>query len=109
MDISRSSRSNCCNIVGPSKELPLTDLPTNRDVLAYLNFLKERSVNKCDNSLLALDVAERVTYVYHRVGTNLPLIAGHSIVNKLRRLFKSYENAQNKSKRVKGAKKYFRL
>ena len=92
---SRSTRSTDCTIVRASKELSLTELPTNKDVLAYRNLLQERGVT---NVQLVHDVATRVIQIYRRVGTDVPLIHCKSIENKVRRLFQTYKDAKNKCK-----------
>lgn len=79
----------------------MTELPTNKDVLAYRNLLQERGVTDVQ---LVHDVATRVIQVYRRVGTDVPLIHCKSIENKVRRLFQTYKDAKNKSNRKKGAK-----
>ena len=97
----RSTRSTDCTIVGASNELSLTELPTNKDLLAYRNLLQERGVTDVQ---LVHDVATRVIQVYRRVGTDVPLIHCKSIESKVRQLFRTYEDANNKSNRKKCAK-----
>ena len=57
--------------VGCSAELPVSELPTLRNVLARAKLVKERSVGKISNLEVAKVVAEEVKKLYSKVNAIL--------------------------------------
>ena len=76
-----AARSGTSNVVGPSKPLPLSDLPTLRDSLAFVGLLEEEG-RKVDFALM-LEVVGEIEKIYARASTSLTLLKKHSIANKL--------------------------
>ena len=76
-----TSRSKTSSVIGPSKPLPTSDLPTLRDTLAYIALLEEggRSVN----SSLFHEVAVEVKKIYERANSSLPTVDNAAVVKKL--------------------------
>ena len=76
-----TSRSKTSSVIGSSKPLPPSDLPTLRDTLAYIALLEEggRSVN----SSLFHEVAVEVKKIYERANSSLPTVDNAAVVKKL--------------------------
>ena len=76
-----SVRSGSSNVVGPSKPLPLSDLLTLRDELAFVALLEEGG-RKVDFTLLQ-EVVGEVEKIYARASTSLTLSKPRAIAVKL--------------------------
>ena len=76
-----ASRSNASSVIGPSRPLPPSDLPTLRDTLAYIALLEEGG--RPVNFSLFQDVAVEVKKIYERANSSLPIVENVAIAKKL--------------------------
>ena len=94
-------------LVGCSAELPVSELPTLRNVLARAKLVKERSVGKISNLEVAKVVAEEVKKLYSKVNAVLltKIISDRSLIRKIETHVKAeYEIENKKGKNVKTRK-----
>ena len=85
-----------CDIIGPSAELPVGELPTLRDLLACGNLLKERSPELTDNEIMRI-LMEKLICIHKRVNSYLPLMQDKSILNKIKRYWHDYKAWKQKN------------
>ena len=69
----------CCTLVGSCRELPLADLPTYSDVVAYSNLIQERSDTPISLAELVKTITKEIVVSFGKVGTDIPLIDKSSV------------------------------
>ena len=97
-------------LVGCSAELPVSELPTLRNVLARAKLVKERSVGKISNLEVAKVVADEVKNLYSKVNAVLltKIIGDSSLTRKIETQIKAqYEIENKKGKNLKMRKENF--
>ena len=77
--------AKCCSFVGSSRELPLADLPTYSDIVAYGNFLKEQSDVTLNLNDICKQITSKTILMYQKVGTDIPLIKEDSVLKNVKR------------------------
>ena len=65
----KSTRSRSCPIIGKSAELPASELPTFRDVLALVLLKKERNVGPQESWCVAQEAAAEVKTAWAKVNS----------------------------------------
>lgn len=96
--MARQTRSAGCPILGAPSELPLSQLPTNADVLKsyqYVRYHLKVSALEPTISEISNQIADNVRAVWTRA--SIPVISNESIVKKVKKLHETY---RDKIKRV---------
>ena len=95
---------NFRNVVGPSKALPVSDLPTWRDILQQVLLLKEGSVIQ-EKTFIFEEVSKMVVDVWSRANVRLVMaetrIDDHSIKTRIQRAWENVPCLREKSKKKK--------
>ena len=95
MDCRKSRRLDECPILGPSAELPPSDIPTSRNVLAYLLLLKESGI-KDEESIEILFT--KIKDIHRRINSDIEIITRKSFERNVNKLKKQYSNIRDKKK-----------
>ena len=91
----KSRRLDVCPILGPSAQLPTSDIPTNRDVLAYLLLLEESDAKKEESYKILFTKIEEI---HRKINSNIEIITRKSFERKVHNLEKDYCNIRDKKK-----------
>ena len=97
----RKTRQKPPNIIVTEEDLPATDLPTLKDVLAKMKLEKER--NNAEIKQVAEKVLPEIKAIYRKVNSNLVINNDRTIIAKLINEFKQMKDLERS--KVKGKKK----
>ena len=88
----KSRRLDVCPILGPSAQLPTSDILTNRDVLAYLLLLEESDAKKEKSCEILFTKIEEI---HRKINSNIEIITRKSFERKVHNLEKDYCNIRD--------------
>ena len=97
----RKTRQKPSNIIVTEEDLPATDLPTLKDVLAKMKLEKER--NNAEIKQVAEKVLPEIKAIYRKVNSNLVINNDRTIIAKLINEFKQMKDLEGS--KVKEKKK----